>query len=483
MHERVRALDWAATPLGPASFWPPSLKFAVDHTLASGFPSVLFWGRDLIQIYNDAYLRFMDWREVPLGAGFQATWPEFYDRCAADLESVFRGETILAKRTYFSNAQFEGGHPIWLSASVGPVRDEAGSVVGISMIMIDSTQEALAEATLRENEAQLAQLLELLPVGVTLLDREGKIVKRNPEMKRLLKDGWGNPAGRRFDRDGRIMDPNEYASARALRGETVPPAHDLLLEFTDEKRWLRTGAVPFMRDGTIAGGIAVAYDVTEAKQSAGRMELLIAELQHRTRNLIAMVQSIASRTLHTSRSLDEFAEKFPARLAALGRVQGLLSRLTEGNYISFEELLRAELMAHTSLDDGETRVKLDGPGDVRLETSTVQIFGLALHELATNAVKYGALSQPNAHLAVCWHVAPADDPDRQNLCVDWRETGVLMPQADAEPGSGQGRELIEDALPYQLGARTTFELCADGVHCTLCVPLTSDVPARPAEGD
>lgn len=481
MHGRVRAHDWAATPLGPMRYWLPSLKFAVDHTLAAGFPTLLLWGRHLIQFYNDAYLEFMDWREVPLGIGFKTTWPEFYARGKTDFKSVWRGETIVAEPSYFSHAQFRDGRPAWLTASIGPVRDEAGSVAGISIAMVDSTKEVLAEATSRENEAQLTQLLELLPVGVCLFDSDRNILRRNPEMQRLFKDCWGDGPHRMYDRDGHFVEPHEYPSARALRGEVVPFEHDVLLEFGGEKRWLRTGAVPIVRDGKVAGGVAIAYDVTESRESADRMQVLVAELQHRTRNLIAVVRAVAGRTLQGSASLGDFEQKYSARLAALARVQGLLSRLREGDSITFDEMLRAELSAHAAFANGDTHVTLDGLSGVRLRSSTVQTFALALHELATNAVKYGALSQAGARLAVRWHVEPAADSDGQQLCVDWRESGVVMPEAGAKCQSGYGRELIERALPYQLGARTTYELGACGVHCTLSMPLAINASARHAE--
>lgn len=99
---------------------------------------------------------------------------------------------------------------------------------------------------------------------------------------------------------------------------------------------------------------------------------------------------------------------------------------------------------------------------------------MALHELATNAVKYGALGQPQASLAVRWHCEP-DGPDGKPwLHIDWRESGVIMLATDAaRRGTGQGRELIEQALPYQLGARTTYALEPGGVHCTISIPVSS----------
>ncbi|KQP14627.1 sensor histidine kinase [Methylobacterium sp. Leaf93] len=200
------------------------------------------------------------------------------------------------------------------------------------------------------------------------------------------------------------------------------------------------------------------------------MSVLVAELQHRTRNLMGVVRATADKTLRNSSGLDDFRERYGTRLAALARVQGLLSRLAEGERVSFDELIRSEVAA---LDGEASRVSLSGPKAVALRSSTVQIFALALHELATNALKYGALAQPRAHLDIRWHVEIAEPERAPWLHVDWRERGVRMPARDGLPqGSGSGRELIERALPYQLGARTTFVMEPDGVHCTIALPVS-----------
>ena len=104
----------------------------------------------------------------------------------------------------------------------------------------------------------------------------------------------------------------------------------------------------------------------------------------------------------------------------------------------------------------------------------MQTFALALHELATNATKYGALAQREGRLVVRWRRARlAGGP---GLRVEWTEGGVAMPALGAAPqGGGYGRELIERALPYQLGAETTYEMAADGVRCTITLPLSSSV--------
>ena len=98
---------------------------------------------------------------------------------------------------------------------------------------------------------------------------------------------------------------------------------------------------------------------------------------------------------------------------------------------------------------------------------------MALHELMTDAAKYGALKQPNGHLSIRWRQDTLIESSKPWLHLDWKESGVEMPPSDARPqGSGQGRELIERVLPYQFEARTTFALEPDGVHCTISLPVS-----------
>jgi two-component sensor histidine kinase len=125
------------------------------------------------------------------------------------------------------------------------------------------------------------------------------------------------------------------------------------------------------------------------------------------------------------------------------------------------------------MNDTLDRVTLDGPPGVRLRSSTVQTLAMALHELATNAVKYGALGQPDAHLAVTWSLEQSGADGRPWLHVLWRETGVEMrAETGTLRGTGQGRELIEHALPYQLGAETAYTIGPDGVQCAISIPVS-----------
>ena len=215
---------------------------------------------------------------------------------------------------------------------------------------------------------------------------------------------------------------------------------------------------------------AMRYAVARHRESEKHLQVLVGELQHRTRNLISVVGAISNQTLETSKTLDEFKGIFQDRLGVLARTQDLLFRMKEGDRVTFDELINAELSAKSA---NAGSVTLDGPRGIPLRSGSVQILALALHELVTNAVKHGALKQPNGRLAVRWWQETLAESGKPWLHLDWKESGVEMPSLDTKPkGSGQGRELIERVLPYQFDAQTTFAMEADGVHCTISLPAS-----------
>jgi len=157
----------------------------------------------------------------------------------------------------------------------------------------------------------------------------------------------------------------------------------------------------------------------------------------------------------------------------------LLSRLDEGDRISFDEVLQTELAGHgvVNREGHGPQVSLGGPKGIPLRSSTVQTLALGLHELATNALKYGALSPPEGRLRVRWALTAGDGGERR-LKVEWQESGVqLVPSADGHPlklKRGYGRDLIEHALRYQLGAETSYNITPDGVRCMITLPISAE---------
>lgn len=211
------------------------------------------------------------------------------------------------------------------------------------------------------------------------------------------------------------------------------------------------------------------WEVTERALDIQRLEalqrtqaVLVAELQHRTRNLMSVVKSLAAQTIASSSSLESFGEQFTVRLAALSRVQNLLSRSNE-QPITIGALVRLEIDA---LGADDSRVVLDGP-EVRLRKSTVQTLALVVHELATNARKYGAFSTEEGRLSVTWGLRDGGS----RLKLEWLEEGIRGAGADVPARRGYGRQLIEKALPYEIGAQTCFDLQPHTLRCTIELPV------------
>ncbi|RVT95794.1 PAS domain S-box protein [Rhodovarius crocodyli] len=232
-------------------------------------------------------------------------------------------------------------------------------------------------------------------------------------------------------------------------------------------RWFRTRATPSHDlQGRVREWLGTSTDVDDLRQLQENQSVMVSELQHRTRNLIAVVRSISDQTIGSTPDVAGFRAKFNLRLAALARVQGLLSRSDE-EPITIGTLVRSELAAvlGTAMDPG--RVTLRGP-EIVLRNRDVQTFALAIHELATNAQKYGAFASPTGRLSVTWQTHN-DGSGGDRVCLDWVEDGIVGRSASETPG-GYGRELIERALPYSLGARTSYVIGREQVRCSIELP-------------
>lgn len=214
-------------------------------------------------------------------------------------------------------------------------------------------------------------------------------------------------------------------------------------------------------DGRIHGVVVSFVEVTGLTRAEDLQKVLIAELHHRTRNLLTVVQAIAALTLGKGGTMRSFTE----RLAALGRAQELLGQGGGRDELDIGEVVRVELRVHPAAADG--RVAVSGP-EVPLGLGRVQALALAVHELATNAVKYGALKQEGGRLDVAWRLEP-DATGRPLVVLDWCESGCVMPAEP--PGHGHGRHLIERALAMTLGTKTDLAFGSDGVTCRIVIPL------------
>jgi two-component system, chemotaxis family, CheB/CheR fusion protein len=224
-------------------------------------------------------------------------------------------------------------------------------------------------------------------------------------------------------------------------------------------------------DNFIAGVVITFVDVTAIARAEERQRLLLAELQHRVRNTLGVVRSIARRSAQTSSTVDEYAAHLDGRLNAFARTQALVTRDPEAG-VDLEYLVVEELSAYNARE-GE-QVRIDGPR-VRLQPKPAESFALAVHELATNAIKYGALSDPSGRIDITWRIANGNDGSA--LIFDWREEGG--PAVSPPKRNGFGTEMLERTLAFEFKGRTELAYNPSGVHCTITIPLTRRVVLAP----
>jgi PAS domain S-box-containing protein len=376
------------------------------------------------------------------------------------------------------------GRPLWSIVAVcGSPRRWTSSEIALIEDVTERTWSAMerarTEAALSESEHRLRLGVEVARFALWDWDiRTGEVTWSDEHFRMQgyevgeVAPSYGAWAARVHPDDLRAT---EAALARARDSHTEFVREFRSLHPDGSARWLcARGRFFYDETGRAVRMIGAMLDTIERREWEDRQQVLVAELQHRTRNIMGVVRAMFERTRRDSPDIATLNAKYADRLAALARVQNLLSRLDDADRITFDELIRAELSAMGAIDaDGRgLRVSLDGPHGVRMRSSTVQTFALAMHELATNANKYGALAQPEGHLAVRWRLEQTADLPR--LCIEWVESGVDMPPPGAAPrGGGYGRELIERALPYQLNAKTKFELGRDGVRCTIEMPVSA----------
>ena len=278
--------------------------------------------------------------------------------------------------------------------------------------------EALAQASKMET------VVEHLPIGAGLVSASGQILFANPRFRRLLPGplipsldpraakGWSA-----VHPDGRSVEPRDFPGARALRGEVALNVDILRKDAAIGDRWLRVSGIPiFGQEGHVAAALLVLVDVDEERRAADRQKLLTLEVDHRAKNMLAVVQA----ALHLTRASDVagFVRAIEGRVAALARAQTLLAA-DRWSGADLGALLRGELAAFLNSRGTGPRVELLGPLMV-LPPGAAQPLSMAIHELATNAVKYGALSSPTGQLSVDWHLEQAAG---DLLRLRWSENG------------------------------------------------------------
>jgi PAS domain S-box-containing protein len=336
-----------------------------------------------------------------------------------------------------------------------------------------------ATKAVEASEARLAAVLQQLPIGVGVIDQNGRLVNRNAAMRRYVpqldlipsRDAEGMKRWRGWSPDGSRLEPSQWPGARALRGETVVPGIEMLfVEDDGRETWTLMSTAP-MRDaaGAVIGAVAVVQDIEERKKAEETQRLLVAELNHRVKNTLANVQAIAHQMLRRTKDPAEFVTGFSGRIQSLSQVHTLLSAATWQG-VDLHDLVRDQLLAG-AVD--ETRITAWGP-PVHLDAQLALHAALMLHELGTNATKYGALSNTTGIVTISWSVADAV------LRLRWEERGG--PAVRAPAGRGFGRTLIEQSAKGE-GGSALMSIEAEGVGWNITLPLREHRPmtSPPAE--
>jgi len=205
----------------------------------------------------------------------------------------------------------------------------------------------------------------------------------------------------------------------------------------------------------------IVRDITERKRTEEHQALLVAELDHRVKNILAQVAVVASSTRQSSRSIDEFLQSLDGRIQSMAAAHSLLSK-NGWQSVGLDSLVRNELAPYTV----GANATISGT-DVALPSVKIQALARVLHELATNAAKYGALSVPSGQVSVSWDLKP--DGDGANLILAWQEHGG--PPVESEVQSSYGTNLIRNLIPHELGGKVELMFASQGVSCRIEIPI------------
>ncbi|MGO4389302.1 sensor histidine kinase [Microvirga sp. 2YAF29] len=235
-----------------------------------------------------------------------------------------------------------------------------------------------------------------------------------------------------------------------------------------EIRWINSrGRVTFDEQGEPVFFIGIFQDITERKQADDQQRFFLDELNHRVKNTLATVQSIAAQTLRSTNDTAQFKEAFEGRLLALSKTHNLLTRKS-WREADLREIVEQELAPYRKT--GDTRVSINGP-KVNLPARYAINLGLVVHELVTNAAKYGGLSVPSGHLDVLWSIVPAEDR-APHLRLHWTESGG--PPVSPPKRQGFGSRLIKRSIEGELEGNMVLNFAVEGVSYDISVPLMGD---------
>jgi PAS domain S-box-containing protein len=358
------------------------------------------------------------------------------------------------------------GRLVWLEETARGEFDATGKLLRVKGLTRDITHHEQAEQALAERNAQLALAGRAARVGSYVYDVKKGTMQVSEgyaaihglpeETTETSYSGWR----------ARVH-PEDLERAEGLRNQAFANglkednAEYRIVLSTGEVRWIeRRGSISYGEDGRPERVVGVNIDVTERKRAEERQRVLVAELDHRVKNTLATVSAVVSHTRQGSRSVPDFAAVLEGRLRSMAATHELLgARWWQG--VSLTELVRRELAPYAARNNTE----LNGP-EVVLRAEAGQAMAMVLHELTTNAAKYGALSTKKGRVSIRWDRRLNGHPPR--LVLEWQEIGG--PPVIAPGNPSYGTSTIRDLIPYEFGGMVDLVFAPDGVRCRLALP-------------
>jgi PAS domain S-box-containing protein len=354
------------------------------------------------------------------------------------------------------------GQRLPVELAISPITLEGRTI--FTAYLRDITARREAEASLRDSEHRLRATYENAFAGIGEVDREGRFLRVNEQLRAITGYSQDELLQRSI---WDITHPDDHARERDLffrhmAGEL--PRYNLEKRYVHKQGhevWIELAASTADDElGRPVYGIRVVRDVTEHRRWSERQRLLVNELNHRVKNTLATVQSIAVQSARTSRDSQAAQSAFLSRLMALSRAHDVLTaKGWEGADLS------DVVASSTEPFSGGERFSVTGPS-VWLEPGKALAFSLALHELATNASKYGALTRPEGQVSLEWYFS---DEGGTRLVFVWRETGGPIVHPPSHRGFGS--RLLERGLAGQLGGKVELDFGASGITCRVELAL------------
>ncbi len=372
------------------------------------------------------------------------------------IDAALDGEQVTAEREII----FGDGTARFVHIAFVPYISPEAVPQGFFQFITDLTTARRAGTLMRESEKQLQDILDALPVVVFTKDRAGHYLFVN----RAFEASTGKPKASVVGRTDAEIYPAETAAsfaesdAKAMAGGTISFETTELLQ--GDLRTFHVTKVPVHSiDGVVEGVCGIVVDITERKRFEAHQRLLVDELNHRVKNTLAIVQSLAMQSLKTVDR--DLRGTFERRLCALA---GAHSLLTRENWTSAS--LGSIVETAVSPFGDRSRIHVSGP-DLRLAPKTAVSIAMALHELATNAAKYGSLSTGDGHVEIGWNVTGEGEAAR--LHFEWRERGG--PSVIPPARRGFGSRMVEQGLAVELSGKVELRYEPTGVVCTIDAPL------------